>query len=203
MSTLAVGMNEAYQLAHSEHSCHEAVEKFRQAIEELDCAVASAYGWDDIDLDHAFLTEENLPGGSRVRYTISEDARAEILRRLSQLNRQRHEEEVGRGLCDGATPRASSRATRTSRILSTATVQPSLDFESGTATTVNVTTPTTAILDFLRTRPGWYAKADVLTATGITDGQWNAAISDLIAAGTVERQGEKRGARYRFVGKAE
>lgn len=58
--------------------------------------------------------------------------------------------------------------------------------------------PATAILGFLSTRDGWHAKADVLAATGITDGQWNAAIADLISSGSVERQGEKRGARYRI-----
>jgi hypothetical protein len=63
--------------------------------------------------------------------------------------------------------------------------------------------PTGEILDFLRTHPGWHAKADILAATGITDRQWNTAISPLISDGNVERQGERRGARYRFVGEAE
>ena len=53
------------------------------------------------------------------------------------------------------------------------------------------------ILGFLSAHDGWHAKADVLAATSITDGQWNAAIADLIAVGRVERQGERRGARYR------
>jgi hypothetical protein len=43
---------------------------------------------------------------------------------------------------------------------------------------------------------GWHAKADILAATGITDGQWNDAISALIGGGRVERRGERRGARY-------
>ena len=51
-------------------------------------------------------------------------------------------------------------------------------------------------MEFLKASSGWHAKADILGATGITDGQWNAAINDLIAGGRVERQGEKRGARY-------
>jgi hypothetical protein len=51
----------------------------------------------------------------------------------------------------------------------------------------------------LKPHPGWYAKSDILAATGITHGQWNAAIADLIASGKVERQSERRGARYRFL----
>ena len=66
------------------------------------------------------------------------------------------------------------------------------------ATAVNDLTPATAIFVFLGAHDGWHAKADVLAATGITDGQWNAAIADLISGGRVERQGEKRGARYRI-----
>jgi hypothetical protein len=57
-----------------------------------------------------------------------------------------------------------------------------------------------AILGFLSAHGGWHAKAGILAATGITDGQWNVAISDLISGGKVERQGERRGARYRLLG---
>jgi hypothetical protein len=60
-------------------------------------------------------------------------------------------------------------------------------------------TPTKAIFGFLSSHHGWHAKADILSTTGITDGQWNAAITDLISVGKVERQGERRGARYRFL----
>ena len=77
--------------------------------------------------------------------------------------------------------------------------QPSLDFEPRVAATVNDATPSSAILSFLGAHDGWHAKADVLAATGITDGQWNAAIADLISGGRVERRGERRGARYSAV----
>ena len=63
--------------------------------------------------------------------------------------------------------------------------------------------PATAILGFLSTRDGWHAKADVLAATGVKDAQWTAAITDLLSGGKVERQGEKRGARYRFKSESE
>jgi len=148
----------------------------------------------NIDLEHGFHEIPYLPENDRIRFTISETARIEVLRRLSELNRQRHEEEVNQGLYDNATQRASTRASRTP---STSMVQPSLDFERGGATPVNGLTPATAILSFLNTNDGSQAKTDVISATGITEGQWNAAIADLIAGGKVERQGERRGARYR------
>jgi hypothetical protein len=43
------------------------------------------------------------------------------------------------------------------------------------------------------------SKADVVAATGITDGQWNVAINGLLAQGLVTKMGERRGARYRIV----
>ena len=59
--------------------------------------------------------------------------------------------------------------------------------------------PTHAIVEYMKAHPGWHAKSDIVSAIGITDGQWNAAIAELIADNRIERQGEKRGARYRVV----
>jgi len=56
-----------------------------------------------------------------------------------------------------------------------------------------------AIREVLARFPVGAAKADVLSATSIPDGTWNAAIAQLLASGDVERQGEKRGTRYFLV----
>ena len=200
MSALGVGMNALYRLTHLDGNRSIVLAEFRQAIQSLDNAVIAAYGWDDLDLQHGFHEVPYMPENDRVRFTISETARFEVLRRLSELNRQRYEEEVAQGLHGDAAPRASARAPRARRTTSAATAQPSFDFESGAAATVNSATPATAILGFLSAHDGWHAKTDVLAATGITDGQWNAGIADLIADGRVERQGERRGARYRATG---
>jgi hypothetical protein len=194
MSALDVGMNDLYRLTHSALASRSEVDTFRQKIVDLDKAVVAAYGWENFDLGHGFHEVPYLPENDRVRFTISEAARVEVLRRLSELNRQRYEEEVAQGLRGDALPRALTRASRT---INASMVQPSLDFESGAAMPINGITPATAILGFLNTSNGWYAKTDVLAATGIKDGQWNTAIAELIAGGKVERQGERRGARYR------
>ncbi len=55
-----------------------------------------------------------------------------------------------------------------------------------------------AIEDFVKANPGWHGKAAILEATGVDAGAWNAAIKELLEAGKVERQGEKKGARYRI-----
>jgi hypothetical protein len=191
-----LGLTDIYNRLHTDTESDPRIKDLRDLQCEIDLAVARAYGWDNLDLEHGFHEVPYLPENDRIRFTISETARVEVLRRLSELNRQRYEDEVARGLHADATPRASTRVTRTSRATNAALAQPSFDFDGGTATTANGTTPAAAILDFLSARDGWHAKADILAATGISDGQWNAAIADLIADGKAERQGERRGARY-------
>ncbi len=43
---------------------------------------------------------------------------------------------------------------------------------------------------------GGAAKSDVLAATGLSSGQWTAAINALLAEGSVTKTGAKRGTRY-------
>ena len=199
MRTDHIGLTKLYNRFHNDTEHDPRIESLRALQHEMDVAVARAYDWEDLCLEHGFHEVPYLPESDRIRFTISEIARVEVLRRLSELNRQRYENEVARGLHADATPRASTQATRTSRATNAALAQPSLDFEGGAATTANGATPASAILGFLSARDGWHAKADILAATGITDGQWNAAITDLISGGKAERQGERRGVRYRFL----
>ena len=79
-------------------SSSEEMNHLRGMITLIDEAVRDAYGWSDIDLGHGFHEVGYLPANDNVRYTISEPARIEILKRLSALNRQRWEEEEAAGL---------------------------------------------------------------------------------------------------------
>lgn len=204
---LSIGPTQFYNRFHTDAEHDPRIEGLRALQREMDAAVARAYGWDDLDLEHGFHEVPYLPENDRVRFTISETARVEVLRRLSELNRQRYEEEIAQGLHPDAVPRAS---TRTRRRASTDSSQPTLDFDAVPANEGQYlqvaepraeyrAAPVHAIVEYLKAHPGWHAKTDVLAATGITDGQWNAAIADLIAGGRVERQGERRGARYRII----
>ena len=168
-----------------------------------------AYGWDDIDLGHGYHEQPNLAENDRVRFTISETARVEVLRRLSELNRQRHEEEITKGLHGSKAGSSGNHKPRAARTEKTPTRQPSFDFDATPANEgayLEVAEPRAnyrvgpahAIVEYLKAHPGWHAKSDILAATRITDGQWNAATADLISSGKVERQGERRGARYRL-----
>jgi hypothetical protein len=66
----------------------------RQLHRQLDEAVATAYGWSDLSLEHGFHEQEYLPENDRVRYTISPAARREVLSRLLKLNHEIHAREV-------------------------------------------------------------------------------------------------------------
>jgi hypothetical protein len=193
-----IGMTALYNQFHQRSSQTNVLIELRALQREMDAAIARAYGWEGLDLGHGFHEVPYLPENDRVRFTISEAARVEVLRRLSELNRQRYGEEVARGLHADAATRASLGPPRTDRAKLASPAQPSLDFEAGSAVATNGPNPITAILGFLRACDGWCAKADIIAATGITDGQWNTSIANLIAVGTVDRQGEKRGARYRI-----
>ncbi len=146
----------------------------------------------------------------RIRFAISETARLEVLRRLAELNRQRYEEEVARGLHGAKTTGSATRAPRNMRTGGGASSQPSFDFDASPVNEGNYlkaaelrpqyqADPVHAVVEYLKTHSGWHAKSDIVSAIDITDGQWSAAIAELIADNRIERQGEKRGARYRVV----
>jgi len=205
-----IGLTKLYNRFHADTEHDPRIEKLRALQREMDTVVALAYGWDDLDLGHGFHEVPYLPENDRVRFTISETVRVEVLRRLSELNRQRYEEEVALGLHDGNAARSNSLKPRTRRITPRSTQQPMFDFGDIPAKENEylkvaelranyLNGSARIVLEHLKTKPGWHAKADILAATGIPDGKWNSAINDLIASGNVERQGEKRGARYRAV----
>ena len=199
-----IGLTKIYNRFHDVAEKSSDINGLRNLHRQLDITVAAAYGWEDIALGHAFYeTKQGL------RFTVSESARIEVLRRLSELNRQRYEEEVAQGL-HGKAASSGNRKPRTARAPNTPTQQSSLDFDTALANEGAYLAvaerrahyqagATHTIAEHLRANPGWHAKSDIVAATGITDGQWNAAIAELIANGKVERQGEKRGARYRVV----
>jgi hypothetical protein len=74
------------------------IEKLRALHKQMDEAVLKAYGWIDINLAHDFYEVDYLPENDRIRYTISPEARKEILKRLLELNHKIHAEEVAKGL---------------------------------------------------------------------------------------------------------
>ena len=115
MSKIKLGLTKTYNLFHkkelsiddvikaskcSQDICEESYKeiiKLREMKKQLDETVLKAYGWEDIDLIHDFYEVDYLPENDRVRYTISPDARREVLKRLLKLNHEIHEQEQKEG----------------------------------------------------------------------------------------------------------
>lgn len=95
MATHQIGLTKTYNRLHDQNSNSQAVVRLRALQVSLDCAVATAYGWDDLDLGHGF--HETKQGS---RFTISDAARREALDRLLELNHERYADEVAKGLHD-------------------------------------------------------------------------------------------------------
>jgi len=88
-----IGLTKFMNEFHNPEQADEEWINLRSLICSVDVAVLSAYGWSDIDLAHDFHEVSYLPQDDRIRFTIAEPARLEVLRRLAALNRQRHQEE--------------------------------------------------------------------------------------------------------------
>ena len=87
------GLTTTYNRFHDPEEISEEINHLRDLHIELDNTVNAAYGWDNITLNHGF--HETQQG---VRFTISGEARREVLKRLLELNHQRYQEEVAQGL---------------------------------------------------------------------------------------------------------
>ena len=87
------GLTKIYKRFHDSDDMDEAVEGLRRLHEQLDYAVAHAYGWTDLELDHHHW---EMPQG--MRFSVSKAARDQILDRLLELNHERHANEVASGV---------------------------------------------------------------------------------------------------------
>ncbi len=103
MLTRQEGLTKTYNRFHNPDETNPDIEQLRTLHIAMDNAVATAYSWEDIELDHDF--HETKQG---IRFTICENARREILDRLLQLNHQRYAEEIAKDLHDKGKKKAKS-----------------------------------------------------------------------------------------------
>jgi hypothetical protein len=101
----SIGLTKLYNRFHDTDDLDSRIVRMREMHREIDAAVMRVYGWEDLDLGHGYHEQSSLTENDRVRFTISDVARAEILRRFAELNRQRYEEEQTGA--PAAKPRAS------------------------------------------------------------------------------------------------
>ena len=204
MKSTELGLTSLYNELHDPENTSPEIHAIRDTHSEIDRAISKVYGWDDLDLGHSFHAVPYLPEKDHIRFTISEPARIEVLRRLAELNRQRYEKEVAQGLHGKTSSKGSTRKLGTrapaKQTKATNTQQTGLDLGTSSAHSSYTVDgePAKAILGYLRAHPGWHAKGDVLASVDFPAAQWSATISDLVDRGLVERKGQKRGTRYRI-----
>lgn len=188
MQSRQEGLTKTYNRFHNPTDTSPDIAELRRLHVEMDNAVAAAYGWQDLALGHGFHdTKQGL------RFTLSESARREVLDRLLELNHQRYAEEVAAGLHDKKPAKTPKRSAATPadtqndmfNPLPAAPVRPRLAASSSSP-----------IVDYLQAHPGWHSKEAILSATAFPENRWNAAMRELLDSGQVQRQGEKRGAKY-------
>lgn len=206
-ATHGCGLTDVMNAIHSPNNSDATIAELRHLLSSIDAEVAVAYGWNDVDVTYDFREFDGGSANDKWRWALSAGATATLLDRLVALNRERFEAVANANGCG----RASSRPHRGTVAL---VPQPSLDFNALPANEGQYLKvaeprpdyragPAHAIVEYLKAHPGWHAKSDILAAIGVTDGQWNTSINELLAGGKVERQGERRGARYHIKGDGE
>jgi hypothetical protein len=102
MQTREEGLTKIYNRFHKRSEQSDDIVHLRELHQEMDQAVAAAYGWSDLDLDHGFHATKQGE-----RYTLSDSARRSVLDRLLALNHERHAEEVATGLHEKKSKKAT------------------------------------------------------------------------------------------------
>lgn len=205
-----IGLTKLYNRFHADTERDPRIEGLRELQCEMDAAVARAYGWSDLDLSHGFHKVPYLPENDRVRFTISEAARVEVLRRLSELNRQRYEEEVAAGLHGKSatkiksTQKPKSVASSVQHSIQTSLFDsPVLSPESSTSSLSSKTgnswgsSASDQILAWLEAHKGWFTKSAILNGCGADPEVWTDAINGLLNDDYIESRGDERNASYR------
>lgn len=77
-----IGLTQTYNLFHNPSCSDPDIERLRSLHAEMDDAILACYGWDDLSLDHGFYQNDR----GQVRFTVSPEAKRELLFRLIELN---------------------------------------------------------------------------------------------------------------------
>lgn len=214
MGARELGLTKLYNELHDPSLNANDLLKLREMIVTLDQLVLAAYGWTDVMLDHDFHTVAYLPENDRVRFTISESARHEVLRRLAELNHSRYEEEVREGLrgpvetglvdLQAERRRRASSGRMSGVVASASYAQSDFAFEEAPRQVAEAgaaydpeSGAARQIREWLAAHRGWHAKEEIISGARVRPDEWPLAIKELVDGGAVAKQGERRGTKYK------
>lgn len=193
-----VGLTTTYNRIHDQKNESSQVESLRNRLIDIDNCTMEAFGWSDIELAHNFYEIGYLSPTDCVRFTISEVARNEILRRLAALNRQRYQEEVDQGLHGDVKATKKKKKSAPRKKSFPITPGPTLDLEpSAPATTPKLSKvekpepPIERLYNWLYNQNGkWVPKNQAASAIGIAPEELEKAVSSLVADDDLIVRGE-------------
>lgn len=85
-----LGLTKTYNLFHGPDCMDADIARLRALHAEMDLAILTCYGWQDLDPQHGFYQNDR----GQTRFTVSPTARRDLLKRLLHLN-----DLVARGVC--------------------------------------------------------------------------------------------------------
>lgn len=86
------GLTETLNALNTPNCNDPSIIELRQIMASIDAEVALAYGWDDLDITYDFREFSGGSANDSWRWALSEDVTAELIHRLTELNKQRFEE---------------------------------------------------------------------------------------------------------------
>lgn len=218
MQDEGIGLTKLYNQFHDPDYSESHILEFRKMHKKIDERVAIAYGWKDLNLTHGFHNVAYIPEGDNLRYTISEEARLDVLRRLLRLNKERYEEECTKGLHGKKKAKKKIEKKNKSaakvyeiplsqeRDLPKVAEPPPLqmDIFGGVEEKADKSDgnqwgsePIDQILAWLEANSGWYSKQVILSGCQADPNSWDSAIEELLKEGFIEADNDS--SRYRAV----
>jgi len=204
MSDLQIGHTQLYNRFHDPEDSTLAIKEMRIIHKDIDEVIASVYGWDNLDLEHDFHEVDYLPKNDRVRFTISEKARNEVLDRLTILNKERHAQEQA-SVPTKPKAKASTKKPKPERPMPQMALFDEPVSETHVSSIAKVkkgnqwgAESIDQIFAWLEDKaPNWYTKEAILTACGASVSDWQPAIDELLNDGDIESKIVDSISRYR------
>lgn len=128
MKEMNFGSTQLYNEFNNENNQTNEINDLRLIHKSIDIEIARQYGWVDINLAHGYHLVDYLPSGDRIRYTISEESRLEVIRRLVELNRIRYIEDQSEAKTLNYHSKPKSKKARSTKTTQSASFQAPFDF---------------------------------------------------------------------------
>jgi hypothetical protein len=128
MKVMNFGSTQLYNEFNNENNQTNEINDLRLIHKSIDIEIARQYGWVDINLAHGYHLVDYLPSGDRIRYTISEESRLEVIRRLVELNRIRYIEDQSEAKRLNYHSKPKSKKARSTKTTQSASFQAPFDF---------------------------------------------------------------------------